>query len=107
MINVLEGDPNYIEDQTESGVQMREMLKQSMTESEYEAHDMDHMIRHLHGIPWHAAPVPRRFHRCWAQTVGYVNLFWIMERCACGALRRDGDRWENKNSRRRQKLVDT
>lgn len=58
-------------------------------------------IQHLDGIPWHDAPVPSRWHRCQPQTMGYLNYFTLIERCACGALRRDRDHlgWTDKNSR--------
>lgn len=65
------------------------------------------MVMHLDGVAWHDAPLPRRWHRCWAQTQGSVDgLTWI-ERCACGATRRSPGMlespgpWTGRNDRRR------
>ncbi len=59
-------------------------------------------MEHLDGIPWHEAPLPRRLHLCRAQTIGYVNYFDVIERCACGAIRRGGKGfWLEKNERRK------
>ena len=60
----------------------------------------DTEMHHLDGVPWTDAPMPRRLHRCRPQTVGYVNYFTKYERCACGAVRRDGRFWHYKNGRR-------
>ena len=57
-------------------------------------------IEHLDGVPWHEAPQPRRFHRCWPQTQGWVNYFDRVRRCPCGAIKGDGTHWMEKNSRR-------
>ena len=69
-------------------------------------------LRNLDGVSWREAPIPRRLHRCRAQTVGR-EMFIVHERCACGALRstharpreepvfRSGS-WHGKNSRRRE-----
>jgi hypothetical protein len=58
--------------------------------------------RHVDGIPWHEAVIPRRFHRCRAQTTGFVNYLTRIERCACGGLREGGRRfWIERNSRRK------
>jgi hypothetical protein len=58
-------------------------------------------ISHRDGIPWYKAPVPHRWHRCSAQTVGLVDA---IERCACGALRytygRGAGLWGERNSRK-------
>jgi hypothetical protein len=56
---------------------------------------------HIDGISWNTAPVPRWWHRCWAQTRGTV-AGWHLQRCACGAIRWSGtDNWEDRNSRRK------
>lgn len=52
------------------------------------------------GVLWYEAKVPRRFHRCYAHTTGVVS-FKMVERCACGAIRIDGGRWMDKNTRRK------
>jgi len=58
------------------------------------------MIEHLDGVPWHQAPKPRRWHRCWPQTRGWMNYFTTVDRCACGAVRLDDSPpWINRNSR--------
>lgn len=50
--------------------------------SDYERLDLS-TVRHRDGIPWYAAPKPRRrWHRHRAQTTSNV-----LERCACGATR--------------------
>lgn len=60
-------------------------------------------ICHLEGVPWFEAPVPRRFHRCWVQTRGWVGM-GLVERCACGGLRQPswGRGWIERNSRDRK-----
>lgn len=58
-------------------------------------------IEHRDGLPWFEAPLPPRIHRCSTQTSGWVGLHLVV-RCACGAIRRDSDRWwSDRNSRRR------
>lgn len=52
------------------------------------------------GVLWYEAKVPRRFHRCYAHMTGLAS-FKMVERCACGAIRIDGDRWMEKNARRK------
>lgn len=52
----------------------------------------------LDGISWHEVPKPRRWHRCRAQTRGYVNGEYV-ERCACGGLFVLGG-WIERNGRR-------
>lgn len=54
--------------------------------------------RHLDDIWWHQAPVPAPNHECWAQTSGWIDLTQI-ERCACGAVRRNGRMWFDRNTR--------
>ena len=72
---------------------LRRYVRTDLGEIEY--------VEHLDGIEWHAAPVPRRSHVCWAQSRGYF-LGSTEQRCACGATRRsDGDGWRERNSRRR------
>lgn len=54
--------------------------------------------RHLDDIWWHQAPVPAPNHECWAQTSGWIGLTQI-ERCACGAVQRNGRVWFDRNTR--------
>jgi hypothetical protein len=56
-------------------------------------------IENLDGVSWHKAPVPRRFHRCRAQTRGFINYFTWLCRCACGGVSYNGRRWIRRNSR--------
>jgi hypothetical protein len=59
-------------------------------------------IVHRDGVPWHAAPRPRRLHRCSPQTAGTATTGTYIERCACGAIRLDGyGSWDERNSRTR------
>lgn len=59
-------------------------------------------VRHVNDIPWYEAKLPSRFHLCKTQTSGWVNIFTLVERCACGATRIDArGLWVDKNSRRR------
>lgn len=60
-------------------------------------------LLHRDGIAWEDAPTPRRFHFCTPQTVAFLaDPRERVERCACGAIRLDGDGpWLEKNSRRR------
>lgn len=62
--------------------------------------ERDAGTEHVNGVRWHEAPLPRRWHRCRTQTSGWVGLTRV-ERCACGALSRNGGRWLERNSRRR------
>jgi hypothetical protein len=49
--------------------------------------------------------MPRRLHRCWAQTVGFVG-FSRVERCACGAIRMGAWRmWSERNKDRTPRTV--
>jgi len=59
-------------------------------------------ISHRNGVPWHEAPLPRRWHFCEVQTRGWRGYFTLVERCACGAISIDDGRWKDKNSRRRE-----
>lgn len=66
----------------------------------------DLRLEHKDGIWWFDAPIPRRIHKCWAQTTAYDILgLREVERCACGAIRMDGDNpyrksyWYERNSR--------
>ena len=58
-------------------------------------------MAHRDGVWWNDAPVPPRWHRCWAQTTGFFEGRRV-ERCACGAIRYSGDGvgWTDRNSRR-------
>lgn len=55
------------------------------------------------GVLWNEAPLPRRRHECEPWTRGR-DTAGSVERCACGAIRLDGEQhpWMNKNSRRRR-----
>ena len=57
-------------------------------------------IEHVDGIAWWDAPLPRRFHFCKAQTIGWLGFTTKIERCACGATRRNGRVWFDKNQTR-------
>lgn len=59
-------------------------------------------IEHLNGVPWHDAPLPKRQHRCKAQTRGFVNSQWVF-RCACGSISIDRHYWFDRNSRKKGK----
>lgn len=53
------------------------------------------------GDRWWQAPLPRRWHRCRAWTMGRVDGALIM-RCACGGFRFASERfWMDRNSRRK------
>jgi hypothetical protein len=56
-------------------------------------------LHHAGGVPWWEAPLPRRWHRCWAQTVGFADGYIC--RCACGAVSHGGGRWAGRNARRK------
>lgn len=47
-------------------------------------------IEHKDGVPWHKADLPPWDHECWVQTRGWVRMFDLVERCACGAVRMGG-----------------
>jgi hypothetical protein len=54
---------------------------------------------HLRGVPWHDAPKPHRWHRCWAHTTVVIDGRRV-ERCPCGAIRSGGSRiWDERNTR--------
>lgn len=66
-------------------------------------------MEHFHGVPWHEAALPRRWHKCFPQTVGWVGYYGLtpVHRCACGATRTNpgflaDTGWQSKNERRRQ-----
>ena len=63
-------------------------------------------ISHLEGVPWWEAPRPRRWHFCRAQTLGWIDYFTRVERCACGATRLNGRGWFERNSRRKEVRAD-
>lgn len=60
-------------------------------------------LDHFGGVDWVDAPLPRRRHRCRPQSRGRFGLLGrLVERCACGATRLDGEApWFERNSRRR------
>jgi hypothetical protein len=71
---------------------------------------MDHrvMVWDLDGISWHEMPMPSRFHRCWAQTRGFMMNhvpLTMIERCPCGASRYETAgmpiTWIARNERRK------
>ena len=59
------------------------------------------MMTNFRGVAWHAAPAPRRLHRCRPQSEGFINYFTLIQRCACGAISIDGGRWRGRNSKKR------
>ena len=66
-------------------------------------------IEHRDGVPWFEAPIPRWLHRCSAQTIGWIGLVGFA-RCACGAIKHNGDRWRDRwwmerNSSRKDKIA--
>lgn len=61
---------------------------------------LDTQIDNLDGIFWDVAPIPRRWHRCWAQTRGRINYFTRVDRCPCGAINIDSTGWGDRNRRR-------
>lgn len=73
-----------------------EMLNAMLAEAERDAG-----IEHVNGVRWHEAPLPKWWHRCCVQTSGWIGLT-LVERCACGAMSRNGGRWSERNSRRRE-----
>lgn len=54
----------------------------------------------LGGVNWADAPLPSRWHRCTAQTRGWIGLDYT-ERCACGASRHERGPWIRKNETRK------
>ena len=67
--------------------------------TEYDSDDT--VVEHLAGVSWSKAPLPRRWHRCRAQTRGRTNSTPV-RRCACGAIDL-GLGWDRKNARRKDK----
>ena len=60
-----------------------------------------HGIHHYQSVPWWDAPIPRRWHRCKAQSWSLLaSGFW--ERCACGAARIDHRVWIDRNTRTKE-----
>jgi len=57
------------------------------------------------GVNWFDAPLPRRWHRCRAQSRG--NLGGHVYRCACGAISPDGKYWLERNSRRAARIAES
>lgn len=56
-------------------------------------------VLHAGGVPWYAAPRPRRIHRCRAHTVGWLPGTGYVSRCRCGATL-IAQIWSGKNSRK-------
>jgi hypothetical protein len=56
---------------------------------------------HLDGVGWYNAPLPRKRHKCWTQTRGWMDEFTLVERCACGAMQIDLGGWGCVNERRK------
>lgn len=58
--------------------------------------------QHRNGVWWYDAPLPRRWHRCKPWSTGSTQSFALVERCACGAIRLNGESrpWMDRNSRR-------
>lgn len=66
-------------------------------------------IEHRGGVEWFDAPVPRRWHRCKAQTTAELlgpEGFETVKRCVCGAItinmRGEKDHWSRRNTRMRR-----
>jgi hypothetical protein len=65
---------------------------------------------HRSGVTWAEAGVPPRRHLCWSQTGAWASTGpgvaprWF-EMCPCGGMRRDGGRWEHRNTERRRTTV--
>lgn len=57
-------------------------------------------IAHTNGTPFSEAPLPWRWHRCRPWSRARLPGIGHIERCACGAIRRDRAMWIEKNSRR-------
>lgn len=62
-------------------------------------------LEHLDGVDWFDAPPPPRWHKCVAQTRGWM-LGGFIERCACGGARlhRPGP-WLDRNERIHQPFI--
>lgn len=69
----------------------------------YQSEDLSLKIENKDGIAWHDAPLPHRWHRCRTQTRGWQNFFTEIDRCACGATRRNGGHWVNRNETRKSR----
>jgi hypothetical protein len=59
-------------------------------------------VVNVDGVTYLNAPLPRRWHRCKPQTIGYFGALGTVYRCACGGYRNSklGRRWRDRNSRR-------
>ncbi len=54
----------------------------------------------IDGVAWNQLPIPRRWHRCHAQSYGSVGPFHLIERCPCGGTRIDREGpWLYRNQR--------
>lgn len=51
------------------------------------------------GRHWHEMPIPRRWHRCQAVTLGSDEGMNV-RRCACGGISLDGSPWMERNTRK-------
>ena len=62
-------------------------------------------LEDLGGVPWHKAPLPRRWHRCRPQTRGMMAGGYV-ERCPCGAIRLStSGPWGRKNQTRQDRAA--
>lgn len=61
----------------------------------------EHRTYSVDMILWYEAPLPRRWHRCWAQTAD-ASFSPSVRRCPCGGVSLDYGRWVGRNSRRRE-----
>ena len=64
--------------------------------------------QHVDGVRWYEAPIPARWHRCRAHTIGWMNDFRVVFRCRCGAIAMPypWDQivvWDERNSRRKKR----
>jgi hypothetical protein len=51
-------------------------------------------IIHKDGVSWFDAPAPPKHHAHWVQTSGLIRGdIKRIERCPCGAIRHEGERW--------------
>lgn len=66
----------------------------------------ENYIESLGGVDWNEAPLPYPWHRCAAQTRGWIGLSYT-ERCACGAIRmRNSGPWLERNQTRHHRQRD-
>lgn len=67
------------------------------------AEDQPTKVEHLNGVPWHEARSPFWIHHCRVQTRGVFRNEFLVDRCPCGAMRRNGGRWFGRNATRRRR----